>query len=151
MPTSKNFIAAMAKMFSKADSDTVRDLEDSLDIVTHSDQWSGDPSHGAKRRSSVGNNESASGYGATTMVGDYSKDIAQRGLAESYATFATSMDGRMDALEKAVTAVASLLSSAIKGVPFPKGEERFAAKADADNDDEEREDEEDEADHRQGD
>jgi len=144
MPTnnSMNFakmFSAMTKIFQKADPEAMRDLSDAIDAPTFADQFNR-PDHGNTPRTMTGPAEAMSGSGAEKFVTDYSKDTAQNGLTQAYATMAAelaSTSKRVESVEKGLTAIAGLLSQMVKGERFPEDETKPDERGEEDGDTEE--------------
>jgi hypothetical protein len=131
---------SMVRIFKAADSEALADLSDAIDIGGPKDtgMW---PGNGARMRNvNTGPAESASGSGAEKMVTDYSKDTSQEGLAAAYQQFAEALADqgkRVESVEKAVSAIAGLLSTAIKGERFPEDESEEKGKEDGETEEDE--------------
>jgi hypothetical protein len=121
MPSNFNrLFASMTRIFAKADSDALRDLEDALDIngPTVIDQFN-QSDKGNRPRVDTGITLAASGKGAETAIQEYSKDIQPgNGIAQGYQALADqlcSLGERMQKSETAIVAISQFFATAMKG------------------------------------
>jgi hypothetical protein len=122
-----SLIAGLTRIFKSADSEAVADLMDKIEGPSFPDQFNQNDKGTNARDVNLGPAESMSGRGAEKFTSDYSKDTAQPAgsLADAYQRFAevlADQGKRVESVEKAVTAIAGLISAAVKGEKFPEDE-----------------------------
>jgi hypothetical protein len=121
MPSNFNrLFASMTRIFAKADSEALRDLEDALDIngPTAIDQFN-QSDKGNTPRVDTGITLAASGKGAETAIQEYSKDIQPgNGITQGYQALADqlcTLSTRMEKSETAIVAISQFFATAMKG------------------------------------
>src|ERR1700733_10838003 len=113
-------LAKMLSAFRAMPKSAIDDLHDQLDSTfpnTPGDLWN-DGSRGLTARVAAGTAESASGSGGEKMISDWSDGAAQTGHSAAYEAFARELADqgkRVESVEKAVSAIAGLISAAVKG------------------------------------
>jgi hypothetical protein len=113
-------LAKMLSAFRAMPKSAIDDLHDQLDSTfpnTPGDLWN-DGSRGLTPRVTTGPAESASGSGAEKRISDWSDGAAQTGVSAAYEAFARELADqgkRVESVEKAVSAIAGLISAAVKG------------------------------------
>ena len=125
MANFNRLIASLTRVLKATDSENLRDLEDAVDTPVFADQFN-QSDKGNKPRTPTGPAQSASGSGAEKMVSDYADGAEQTGISAAYEAFARELANqgkRVESVEKAVTAIAGLLSSFVKGERFPEDQD----------------------------